>query len=171
MNLRKITGGCLLVIGLPFLPITLLMYLDPFEGTTAIESLALGLLFWSVLLLPGFALYIGGRKAQDERRFYDAVTGMVRSHDRFGVVELAGKIGRTELETETLIAQIVAADNGIELAFYRATREYVHRASLIDNERVVEKCVACGAPTNNQVVLVGETATCTYCHVAIVAQG
>jgi hypothetical protein len=48
---------------------------------------------------------------------------MVRSHDRFGVAELAGKIGRTELEAEAFIAQIGAADNSIDLAFHRATRE------------------------------------------------
>lgn len=71
------------------------------------------------------------------------------------------KSAALSLEQRHSLRKIVAADIGIELAFDRATREYVHRACLIDNERVVEKCGACGAPTNNQMALVGETATCT----------
>jgi hypothetical protein len=54
MNLRQIAGGCLIVIGLPFLPLALFMYVSPKEGTTAIESLAPGLFFASALLAPRF---------------------------------------------------------------------------------------------------------------------
>lgn len=161
-------GGCLTLLAIPFFCLAVMMLLDPKEGEGPLQSLVPGLFFGSVLLFPGLILYGYGRSVGKDREFREAVTGMVRSHDRFTVEELARKIGRTELETEGLIARILAEGNGIDLVFHRPTREYLHRARLSAGQRVVERCAACGAPTERAVVFEGEQVACTYCGAALV---
>jgi hypothetical protein len=156
-------------VALPFFSLAVFMLVDPHEGDSAAQSLAPGLFFGSVFLLPGLAMFFVGRRARREQEFIDGVTGMIRSHDRFSVGELAAKIGRTELETESLVSRVVADDNGIDLVFHRPTREYIHRGRLAADGRVVDRCSACGAPTSHQVVFPGETVPCTYCNAPLVA--
>lgn len=170
MTRSERAGGCLTLLGLPFLFLAVFMAVAPNKGATLAESLAPGLFFGSALLGPGVALYLFGRRARKEQEFLAAVTGMVRSTDRFTVSDLARRIGRTELETEGLVARIATAQNGIDLVFHRPTREYMHRARLARGERIVERCRSCGAPTNQQVVFQGEHVPCVYCGAALVAE-
>jgi len=156
-------GGCLTLLAVPFFCLAVFMLVDPKEGDGPGKSLAPGMFFGSVLLFPGLLLYGYGRRLRQDSEFLQAVTGMVRSHDRFTVAELARKIGRTELETEGIVARVIAADNGVDLVFHRPSREYIHRARLSAGQRVVEKCPSCGAPTNHEVVFEGENVPCTFC--------
>ncbi|MBM4362390.1 MAG: hypothetical protein FJ104_06895 [Deltaproteobacteria bacterium] len=171
MNRMQKGGGCLTLLAIPFFCLAVMMLLDPKEGEGPAKSLAPGLFFGSVLLFPGLVLYGYGRRLGRDREFYEAVKGMVRSHDRFTVEELARKIGRTELETEGIVARIVAEENGIDLVFHRPTREYLHRARLSAGQRVVEQCASCGAPTQHAVVFEGEQVACTFCGAPLVAEG
>jgi hypothetical protein len=157
----------LTLLAAPFLCLAVFMVVDPEEGDTFEQSLAPGMFLGSVFLVPGVALLLYGRRSQRDRDFVQAVTGMIRSHDRFRVAELATKIGRTELETEGLVARVIASGQGIDLVFHRPTREYVHRARLNAGERVIERCASCGAPTNREVVFDGEQVPCTYCGAAL----
>ncbi len=131
------------------------------------KSLAPGLFFGSVLLVPGLLLFLYGRRVHRETEFLAAVTGLIRSHDRFSVPELARKIGRTELETEGIVARVIAADNGVDLVFHRPSREYIHQSRLTAGQRVVERCPSCGAPTNREVVFDDEQVPCTFCGAAL----
>jgi hypothetical protein len=163
MNRMQKAGGCLTLVAMPFFCLAVFMYMDPLKGDTPTQSLAPGLFFGSALIVPGLLLFVYGRRARQDAEFVEAVTGMVRSYDRFTVAELAQKIGRTELETETLVARIIAANNGVDLVFHRPSRSYIHRARLAAGQRVVERCPSCGAPTNREVVFDGERVPCTYC--------
>jgi ribosomal protein S27E len=170
MTRSEKAGGCLTLLALPFLCLAIFMAVDPKKDATTVQSLAPGLFFGSVLLAPGLALYLFGRRARKDQEFLAAVTGMVRTTDRFTVQDLSRRIGRTELETEGLVARIIAAQNGIDLVFRRATREYMHRARLARGERIVEQCPSCGAPTNQDVVFEGERVPCLYCGAALLTE-
>ncbi|HEY6559932.1 MAG TPA: hypothetical protein VI072_21760 [Polyangiaceae bacterium] len=167
MTRSEKAGGCLTLLALPFLCLAFFMVLAPTKGATTAESLAPGMLFGSVLLVPGLTLYLFGRRARKDREFLGAVTSMVRTTDRFTVQDLARRIGRTELETEGIVGRIMAEQNGIDLVFHRSTREYLHRARLAGGERLVVRCHSCGAPTNQDVVFEGERVPCVYCGVAL----
>ncbi len=163
MNRMQKAGGCMTLIALPFFCLAVFMFADPTKGDTAAQSLAPGLFFGTAFLTPGLLLFLYGRRAYQDAEFLTAVTGMVRSYDRFTVAELAQKIGRTELETEALVARIIASNSGIDLVFHRPSRSYIHRARLAAGQHVVERCPSCGAPTNREVVFDGERVPCTYC--------
>jgi hypothetical protein len=159
-------------MGIPCVCLALLMWLAPSkddEKKTAAQNLAPGLFFASVVLLPGIALFSYGRRVRRDEEFLGAVTAMIRSHDRFSIEDLSRKIGRNELETEALVAKVIAASNGIDLAFHRPSREYIHRQRLAQGQRLVESCPSCGAPTRGEVVFEGERVPCTFCGVALVA--
>ena len=162
-GLRK-GGGCLTLLALPFFCLAVFMVLDPQKGATRLQSLMPGLFFGMVLLAPGLILYFVGRKADRDKEFMDSLTNLIRSHDRFTVAEIAMKTGRTELETERLIAQVDHRDTQIDLVFHRPTRQYMHRGRLAQAERVVERCPRCGAPTQREVVFWGEQPLCMYCN-------
>lgn len=168
MTRSEKAGGCLTLLALPFLCLAVFMLLDPKDGATPLQSLIPGLFFGSVLLAPGLALYLFGRRTRKDREFLAAVTSMVRTTDRFTTADLARRIGRTELETEGLVGRIMAEQNGIDLVFHRSTREYLHRNRLAHGERLVERCASCGAPTNLDVVFHGERVPCIYCGAALV---
>jgi hypothetical protein len=167
MNLMQKSGGCLSVLALPFLALGVFMYVDPPEGDTPVQGLVAGLFFAFALGLPGLALVVWGRRERREAEHLTGVTGMIRAHDRFTVEELARKIGRTELETEAIIARVVAAEESIDLVFHRSTREYLHRARMSAG-KVVEACASCGAPTGSEVVFEGERVPCAYCGAPLV---
>jgi len=172
MNRMQKGGGCLILMGIPCLCLAVLMWLAPSKGDetkSAMQNLAPGLFFGSVVLFPGIVLFLYGRRVSKDEEFLGAVTAMIRSHDRFTVEDLARKIGRNELETEGLVAKVIAASNGIDLAFHRPTREYIHRQRLAQGQRVVEACPSCGAPTRGEVVFEGERVPCMFCGVALVA--
>lgn len=167
MNRMQKAGGCLTLLAVPFFCLAVFMVVDPKEGEGVGKSLAPGMFFGSVLLFPGLLLYAHGRKVHREREFMEAVTAMIRSHDRFTVAELSQKIGRTELETEGIVARVSAGGGGIDLVFHRPSREYIHRARLSAGQRVVEAYPSCGAPTNHAVVFEGETVPCAFCGVPL----
>jgi hypothetical protein len=172
MNRMQKGGGCLTILAGMWFCLALFMWMAPNKPTdTAAESLAPGLFFGSVCLVPGLALFVYGRRARLDAEFVEAVTGMIRSHDRFTVEDLARKIGRTELETQAVIARIVASSRGIDLVFHRPTREYIHRQRLGQGQRVVEACPSCGAPTKGEVVFDGERVPCAYCGAQLIHGG
>ncbi|HEX3595507.1 MAG TPA: hypothetical protein VHU80_10405 [Polyangiaceae bacterium] len=167
MNRMQKAGGCLTLIAMPFFPLAVFMYMDPVKGDTPTQSLVPGLFFGTAFVIPGLLLFVYGRRARLESEFFEAVTGMVRSYDRFTVAELAQKIGRTELETEGVVARIIAANNGVDLVFHRPSRSYIHRSRLAAGQHVVDRCPSCGAPTNREVVFDGERVPCTFCGAAL----
>jgi hypothetical protein len=169
MNRMQKGGGCLTLLAMPFFCLAVFMFAAPTKGEGAVASLAPGLFFGSVLLVPGLFLYFYGRRDFRDAEFLSAVTGMVRSHDRFSVAELSRKIGRTELETEGIVARIIGADNGVDLVFHRPSREYIHRGRLTAGQRVVDKCPSCGAPTEREVVFGDEHVPCTFCGAKLTA--
>ena len=163
MSRLKPAGGCLTLLSLPFFCLAVFMVLAPEKEQSVMENLTPGLFFGSVLLFPGLVLYFVGRKAKRQREFLEAVTQLVRSHDRFTVAEFAAKIGRTELETEVLINRIDHNNSDIALVFHRPTRQYMHRARVGQAQRVIDRCPHCGAPTQHEVIFPGEQARCVYC--------
>lgn len=116
--------------------------------------------------LPGGIALWRSIVRERETSFRDQVGGMMRSHDRFTIEELARKIGRTELETERLINEIAHAQR-LDLVFHRSTREYLHRNRIREAHRVLDQCAACGARLPHEVVLDGEAAICQYCGSAL----
>src|SRR5882724_840951 len=152
MNSMQKAGGCLTLIALPFFPLAVFMVADPKKGETTMQSAAPGLFFGTAFLFPGLALFLYGRRVRRDNEFLEAVTGMVRSHDRFTVADLANKIGRTELETEGIVARIIVAHNGVDLVFHRPSRTYMHRGRLAAGQHVIDRCPSCGAPTQRDVV-------------------
>lgn len=172
MPFSKKAGGCLILVGLPFLLLAVFMVATPKPGQKPMESLAPGLFFGSVALVPGAILFVAGSRAQKEREFLDGVAGLIRSHDSFQIGEMAIKIGRTELETEAIVHRIDFHAKDIELVFHRPTRSYMHRARMQRGSLLVERCPACGAPTGLQVVFAGESGVCTFCGAGVpVRQG
>lgn len=120
------------------------------------------------LMFAGFFGFPGGlivwrhTRNERERQFRAQLTGYLRTHDRFTVEEIAKKIGRTELETDRLVAEIVS-EAALDLVFHRSDRAYMHRNRIAAGAKVFDRCASCGAALNHEVVLEGETATCAYC--------
>jgi len=163
MHPAKGCGGCLILLGIAFFLLAVFMFADPLEGETRLQSLIPGLFFGSVTLPTGVVIFTWGMFRSRRLAFEEQVTGFLRNHDRFTVEEMARKIGRTELQTEALISRL-SVQHRLDLVFHRTTREYLHRARLGGNQRVVEQCPSCGARNQPQVVFGDEVVSCTYCN-------
>jgi hypothetical protein len=113
--------------------------------------------------LPGGLLLWRGRKAAARAQ----LVGFLRSRDRIRVSDVARMIKGNELEAEQLLAQL-NVELRLDLVFVPDESQYVHRSRLSSTHQIPQNCPACGAPTENQLVLQGERVTCKYCD-AIVA--
>ena len=162
MKVVKGIGGCLTLLGVAGFLLAIFMFLDPLEGDTRLQSLLPGAFFGSVLFLPGVVLFLWGRARGKRAEFENQVAGMLRTHDRFSIAEMARKISRDEMQTEALVVRL-ARREGLDLVFHRPSREYMHRARVPEARRVVETCPSCGAVNGRQVVFGNEEAVCSYC--------
>lgn len=149
------------------LAVLMVAFPDIDEDTGEPTNAALGGIFLTAIFgIPGGLLLWRTSVAGREEKFETELVGYIYSHDRFTVADLARKIGRNELETESLIQQMNVKRN-IGLAFHRSTREYVHWARLQQGARMATHCSACGAGLGQQIVFAGEQLTCPYCNAAV----
>lgn len=156
----RIAAWILLGVAAFFGLITVLMAIDSdAEPGTWMGGMMLLIMFG----IPGALLMWRGRKAAKKA----LLVGFLTSRDRIQVSEVARMTGRPELETEQLLAQL-NQEHRLDLVYVPDERHYVHRSRLSTTHEIPERCPACGAPTENQLVLKGERVTCKYCD-AIVA--
>jgi len=130
-------------------------------------SAVMGMLLLTGLFgIPGGLLLWRTRLARRREEFNKRLIGFITSLDNFTVAELAGKIGRTELETNGLIATLIS-EQAVDLAFHRQTGCYLHRGRLQRNYRIIDRCQSCGAAVGQELVFDGETPECRYCGVRL----
>ena len=111
----KNIGGCATMMGLPWICLALFMTLDG-EGAFA------GLFMASIFMVPGFFLWAHALRAH--KNHVESITAMLKTHKTVKVPELADKIGLNEANTEILLGQISATDNGITLFFDQELQAY-----------------------------------------------
>lgn len=156
----RIAGWILLGVAVFFLLMIPLMAIDDdAEPGTWVGGVAVVVMFG----IPGGILMWRGRKAAAKAQ----LVGFLTSRDRIRVTEVARMTKKSELETEQLLAEL-NQELRLDLVYVPDERQYVHRSRLSTTHQIPEKCPACGAPTENQLVLHGERVTCKYCE-AIVA--
>ena len=127
------------------------------------QDVVLGFLMMTAIFgFPGAIALYQTKKAERAREFRSQLVGYLRTHDRFTVEEMARKIGKTEMETDQLIARIVDEEK-LDLVFHRPDRTYMHRNRVASGARVLEKCGSCGAALHHELVLEGEVVSCAYC--------
>jgi hypothetical protein len=160
-------AGCAILVGVSLFLLGIGMYLDPSEGKTQQDSVS-GFALGAMVAVPGLIAWFFVVRHNKVVDFREAVLGMIRNHERFTVPELAQKIGRTELETERLIAVLSQRNKDLTLVFHRPSRQYMHQGVLQSSATVVESCPKCGAPQGRQAILAGETANCTHCDARLI---
>ncbi|MCA9692558.1 MAG: hypothetical protein R3A51_05775 [Nannocystaceae bacterium] len=160
--LLSLAGLCLFL--------TLLFYLDyattPEPQERDRSAIFGGLFLAAIAGIPGGVLMWRVQVARRERAFEDELTGYVTSLDAFTVAELAGKIGRTEMETAGLIARMVG-ERGVDLAFHRPSGRYMHRERVHKAHAIIDRCPSCGASVQHEIVFFGEAVSCRYCGSAL----
>jgi len=166
VKFAKILGGFFLVVAGAGLMLALGMLLDPLEGATPGESVAPGLFFAGVALVPGLALTLWARAKDKAEREALRLLGFVRSSDSFTATEVAHHVGGTPAEAEEAI-QVLAARADLDLVFHAPDRTWMHRARIKKKHAIVSKCGSCGGNVGAQVVFVGETVSCQYCGTAL----
>jgi len=120
--------------------------------------------------IPGAIAVIQRRAVLERQELRQQLIGLIRSHDAISVAELARKIGKTELEAESLLAQLVASSD-LDLVFHRSRREYLHRGRIQQAYSFFDLCPSCNARIPAQVVFETETIVCEYCDKPLVAAG
>jgi DNA-directed RNA polymerase subunit RPC12/RpoP len=114
-----------------------------------------------VLMVPGFIIFAWGYKLGQKEREYERLAGYLKSYRRIKISDVATKIGKSEMETEQLIAKIV--EKGLILGYIdRNSREFFTHQSLFHEVDRPDKCPNCGASMYTRV-LSGENAVCDYC--------
>lgn len=126
------------------------------------------LLFVSITGIPGGLILYRRRVARKKAQFNGRLRGFISSLDRFTVNELAGKIGRDEMETEGLIVTLISQGE-VDLAFHRQSKSYLHRNRIQQGYRVIERCHSCGASIGQELAFDGETPECRYCGVQLMS--
>lgn len=141
----------------------LLCFLTLIEGNPKHSGAPYGFAMFAILLgLPGMTTLWRLHRRKQARAFHAQLLGYAKSYDAFTAEELARKIGRTEMETEGLVAALIQSD-GLELVFHRKSRQYMHRKRLKTNHRILNRCTACGASIGSQIIFEDEIVTCQYC--------
>ncbi len=112
--------------------------------------------------IPGIWLCIRGRRKERYQRLSQQLSGYFRSHDSFTVTEMSQKIGKTEMETECLIFDLIETKK-INLVFHRSTRQYLHKNRIHKKYHQIDRCSACGASFKQEVIFEGERIACQYC--------
>lgn len=158
-NLR-IAGWAGTVVGIASLLLCLLTLID---NDPRHKGAPYGFAMFAILFgLPGGVILWRLNLRRREQEFRAQLLGYIKSHDAFTAEELARKIGRTEMETEALIAS-VSQQEGVDLVFHRKDRQYMHRKRLRTGHTVLSRCPSCGAALGNQIIFEGEHVTCEYC--------
>jgi len=111
-------------------------------------------------LIPGIVfLYIAVQSKKREREIIE-IAVLVKSYRRVKLDKIAKKLGKTEFETEKILADCV--DKGqVDGFFDRTTEEFVVRSAVAE-ELAIYRCRSCGA-TASRKFLAGETAKCDFC--------
>jgi DNA-directed RNA polymerase subunit RPC12/RpoP len=112
--------------------------------------------------IPGVWLCIRGRRKEHYQRLSQQLSGYFRSHDSFTVAEMSQKIGKTEMETECLIFDLIETKK-INLVFHRSTRQYLHKNRIHKKYHQIDRCSACGASLKQEIIFEGEQIACQYC--------
>ena len=140
-----------------------LALLTVFESDPESEGATYGFMMFALMFgIPGLWLCFRGRKRFKHEQLNRQLSGYFKSHDSFTVTEMAQKIGKTEMETEQLIFDLLD-DNKTDLVFHRKSRQYFHKNRLHKNYQQIERCSACGASLKQEIVFAGETLSCQYC--------
>ncbi|MCA9658029.1 MAG: hypothetical protein KC486_06775 [Myxococcales bacterium] len=163
-KLLSVIGWILTTIGILFFVISGLVLIDMATGDDPkTKSAFLGMLVLTGLFaIPGGILLWRVRLARAREQFESQFNGFVASLDSFTPRELAQKIGKTEMETEALLAALIAQRKA-DLAFHRQTGRYLHRNRLQRAHQVIDRCPSCGASVGQELVFAGEAAECRYC--------
>lgn len=153
-------GALCAIAGIFFLLVGMGMYFFPTQGTSSSYGIIIMMLCTPIFLIPGLILLcLGWREVLREKMLED-LAGYLRLHRRIKVTEIARKIGKTEMETERMIAK--CTERGLIKGYVdRETNEFFTDISL-QEEIVVEKCPHCGGALSKRI-LKGETAKCDYC--------
>ena len=161
-------GWILATIGIVFVLFSVIVFFQALR--TGVEkdwsAFTGGVLFAGVAGIPGALLLHRNRVARKKAAFDQRLRGFISSLDSFSVSELATKIGRNEMETEGLIATLIAKGQ-VDLAFHRQSSSYLHRNRIKRGHRVIERCHSCGASVGQELVFDGETPECRYCGVPL----
>jgi len=120
------------------------------------------LMFFAFFGFPGALLVYTIRKRERKQAFMNRFMGFIASYDRFTLTEMAQKIGKTELETEHLLAEAISVHN-LALLFHRASHQYLKREKLEGAYKIINNCPNCGAGITSQVLYEGEQMRCPYC--------
>jgi DNA-directed RNA polymerase subunit RPC12/RpoP len=114
-----------------------------------------------LFIIPGIILFVWGYKLGQDESNWQNLAGYLKSHRRIKISEVAKKLGKSEYETETLIAKIV--EQRLIVGYIdRNTREFFTIQSLFHEVNRPDKCPNCGASMHTRV-LSGENAICDYC--------
>jgi len=140
-----------------------LAILTVIENDPKNEGATYGFMMFAFMFgIPGLWLCIRGRKRYQHEQLNRQLSGYFRSHDSFTVAEMAHKIGKTEMETEQLIFNLLD-EKKTDLVFHRKTRQYFHKNRIQKNFHQVDRCSACGASLKQEIVFAGENISCQYC--------
>ncbi|MEZ4385899.1 MAG: hypothetical protein R3A79_31560 [Nannocystaceae bacterium] len=163
-KLLSVVGWILTTIGILFFLISGLVVIDMVTGDNPkTKSALLGMVMLTGLFaIPGGMILWRVRLARAREQFDSQLRGFVTSLDSFTPGELAQKIGRSEMETESLLAALIAGRQ-VDLAFHRQTGRYLHRGRLQRAHQVIDRCSSCGAAVGHELVFAGESAQCRYC--------
>ena len=111
-------------------------------------------------VLPGFILIYLGMRARGKSQSLVEFSSWVRTYRRIGLTDLAHKLGKSEMETERILAD--AIDKQLVYGFIdRQTNEFVAWESSL-TQVMVPQCPNCNAAIG-RLYLAGETILCPYC--------
>src|SRR5688572_15252364 len=113
VKVLKAGGWALLALtAMSFLGALLVLATD--QDTKAMAGFLMIASFFGV---PGGLMLWRGTLIGREQKFREELGGYMRTHDRFTAKEMAAKIGKSEMETESLIARI-ANEQKVDLVFH-----------------------------------------------------
>ncbi|HEV8594985.1 MAG TPA: PCI domain-containing protein [Thermoplasmata archaeon] len=112
-------------------------------------------------VLPGAILILQAQKSGKKERAVMEFASWVRSYRRIGLGDLSRKLGKSEFETEKVLAE--AMDKGLVHGFVdRQTGEFV-AAEWAGGQMYSARCPNCGG-TVSHLFMEGETPLCPYCN-------
>jgi hypothetical protein len=156
----KFFSWLLFILGLISLVLTFVVYFehDP-KHKGAVSGFIMFALFFG---LPGLTLLYHLRKKERDQIFRNELIGFIKTLSSFTASELGQKIGKTEMETETLLARLITEEK-LGIGFHRPSRKYFHRDRLQEVHHSYKRCRSCGADLGRHIFFEGEEATCPYC--------
>jgi predicted RNA-binding Zn-ribbon protein involved in translation (DUF1610 family) len=156
-------GAILIGLGIFFVLLSLMGATIWQEEMEALPEAYYGIIWicTAVFLLPGIAIFAWGWKLGQEERELEKLAGYLKSYRRINSHTLARKLGKTEYETEHLIAECVRL--GLVKGYFdRSSDEFFTYQSVFEEIKRRDKCPNCGAAIDARV-LVGESYECRFC--------